>query len=85
MNNEIVFVCNSVNNKNVRANELVVLRKNEDQKYFEFGENENNIKKRFYNDVETLNKDFNELLKLKNIEELAEKSEETLKKKLTKN
>lgn len=65
MNNEIVFVCNSVNNRNVRGNELVILRKNEDQKYFEFGENENNIKKRFYKDLETLNKDFEEVSKIK--------------------
>lgn len=69
MNNEIVFVCNSVNNKNVRGNELVILRKNEDQKCFEFGENEMNIKKRYYNDLETLNKDFEALLKIKNKEE----------------
>lgn len=65
MNNEIVFVCNSVNNRNVRGNELVILRKNEDQKYFEFGENENNIKKRFYKDLGTLNKDFEEVSKIK--------------------
>lgn len=75
MNNEIVFVCNSVNNKNVRANELAVLRKNEDQKYFEFGENENNIKKRFYKDLETLNKDFEEILQIKKNLETAELKE----------
>ena len=87
MNNEIVFVCNSVNNKNVREGELKILRKPDEYEkklYFEFGSDENNIKKRFYNDVETLNKDFNELLKLKNMEELAEESEEILNKKLTK-
>lgn len=79
MNNEIIYVCNSVNNKNVRANELEILRKYDDKLYFEFGESEDNIKKRFYNDVKTLNKDFDALMKLKNKEtadELIEKSKE---------
>ena len=62
---EIIYVCNSTNNKNVREGELEILRKHEDELYFEFGENETNRKKRFYKDKETLNKDFNELLKLK--------------------
>ena len=58
MNCEIVYSCNSINNKNVRANELRILRKFEDSLYFEFGDSENNIKKRFYRDIETLKKDF---------------------------
>lgn len=66
MSNEIIYVCDSENNKNVREGELEILRKFEDQKYFEFGENEMNIKKRFYKDLETLNRDFDALLKLKN-------------------
>lgn len=66
MENEIVYVCNSINNKNVRGGELEILRIHKDQLYFEFGENEMNIKKRFYNDLKTLNKDFDALLKLKN-------------------
>ena len=33
MNCEVVFVCNSVNNKNVRANELEILRKNEEDRW----------------------------------------------------
>lgn len=65
MNCEIVYVCNSTNNKNVRANELSILRKNEEQLYFEFGDSENNIKKRFYNSLEKLNKDFDEIVKIK--------------------
>ena len=65
MNNEIVYVCNSTNNKNVRANELEILEKHEEGLYFEFGENRINTKKRFYDDIETLNKDFDELLKIK--------------------
>ena len=69
MGYEIIYVCNSTNNKNVREGELEILRKHEDQLYFEFGENQMNIKKRFYNDVETLNKDFNALLKLKESKE----------------
>lgn len=63
---EIIYVCNSINNKNVREGELNILRKYEEELYFEFGENETNIKKRHYNDLETLNKDYEALLKLKN-------------------
>lgn len=62
---DVVFVCDSVNNKNVRGNELAILRKVEDQLCFEFGESENNIKKRFYRNLETLNKDFEKLEKIK--------------------
>jgi hypothetical protein len=62
---DIVYTCNSTNNKNVRGNELKILRKVEEQLYFEFGESENNVKKRFYKNLETLNKDFEELEKIK--------------------
>ena len=62
---EIIYKCNSINNKNVREGELNILEKHEKQLYFQFGSDEMNIKKRFYNDVETLNKDFDALLKLK--------------------
>lgn len=65
MNCEIIYTCNSTNNKNVRANELNILRKFEDKLYFEFGDSENNIKKRFYKDVETLNKDFQSIEAIK--------------------
>lgn len=64
-NTEIIFVCNSVNNKNVRANELKILEKHPEELYFIFGENNVNTKKRYYKDLETLNKDYNELLKIK--------------------
>ena len=65
MDTEIIYVCNSTNNKNVRRNELKILRKYEENLYFEFGETEMNIKKRYYNDVETLNKDYQKLEELK--------------------
>ena len=65
MNCEIVYTCNSTNNKNVRANELKILRKFEDSLYFEFGDSENNIKKRFYRNIETLNKDYAAIEKIK--------------------
>ena len=77
MNNEVIYVCHSTNNKNVRANELEVLRKYEDKLYFEFGENENNIKKRFYDDTKTLNKDFEAILKIK--DNLAKEEKEEIK------
>ena len=66
--NEVIYVCNSVNNKNVREGELEILEKHEDQLYFEFGKDSMNTKKRFYNDVETLNKDFDALMKEHNID-----------------
>lgn len=63
---EIIFKCNSINNKNIREGELKILRKNASGLFFEFGENETNRKKRFYKDLETLNKDYEKVLKLKN-------------------
>lgn len=65
MSCEIIYVCNSINNKNVREGELEILRKIESQLCFEFGSDEMNIKKRFYNDSKTLNKDYDALVKLK--------------------
>ena len=91
---EVVYKCNSTNNKNVRDNELEILRKFEDELYFEFGESEKNIKKRFYNDLKTLNQDFDALMKLKEnkkeefkdvkeeIVELEEKPEEKMEEKV---
>lgn len=76
MDNEIIYVCNSINNKNVRGGELNILEKHEEQLYFEFGSDRMNIKKRFYNDIDTLNKDFNELLKLKEKRETREVEED---------
>lgn len=62
---DIIYVCNSKNNKNVRSGELNILRKHPTNKLcFEFGESEMNIKKRFYDDVETMEKDFAALEKL---------------------
>ena len=63
-NTEIIYVCNSTNNKNVRANELKILEKHPEELYFVFGESNVNSKKRYYNDLETLNKDFEALKKL---------------------
>lgn len=68
MTGEIILVCNSINNKNVREGELKILRKFENELYFEFGESEMNLKKRFYKDVETLNTDYKKLEELKNKE-----------------
>lgn len=65
MTNEIVYVCNSINNKNVRGHELKILRKNEEELYFEFGESESNIKKRFYRNVDVLNKDYEAVERIK--------------------
>lgn len=62
---DIIFTCHSTNNKNVRKNELKILRKKDNALYFEFGENEMNIKKRHYNDMKTLEKDFKELQEIK--------------------
>ena len=52
---EIIFVCNSINNKNVRANELKILEKHPEELYFVFGESNENSKKRYYKDLKTLN------------------------------
>lgn len=68
-NNGIILVCESINNKNIREGELKILRKYEDELYFEFGESETNVKKRFYKDLETLNKDYKKALELKEKEE----------------
>lgn len=65
MTNEVVYVCHSINNKNVRGSELEILRKVEKELCFEFGESTTNIKRRYYRDVETLNKDFEEVKKIK--------------------
>lgn len=73
MLNEIVYVCNSINNKNVRAGELNILRKFEEGLYFEFGESESNIKKRYYRNIDVLNSDFKAIQKIK--EKLENKTE----------
>lgn len=74
MTSEIVYVCNSINNKNVRGNELKILRKNVEELYFEFGESESNIKKRFYRNLDILNKDYEAVERIK--EQLEAKPEE---------
>lgn len=71
---EIIFRCNSINNKNIREGELKILRKNETGLYFEFGENEINRKKRYYKDIESLNEDYEKVLKLKAEADKKEKS-----------
>lgn len=73
---EVIYVCDSINNKKIRQGELNILEKHEKQLFFEFGADEMNKKKRFYNDVETLNKDFDALMKLKNSEQISEQIEE---------
>ncbi|MCI6189931.1 MAG: hypothetical protein MR691_08320 [Clostridium sp.] len=81
MTNEIVFTCNSINNKNVRGSELKILRKLEKQLCFEFGENEKNVKIRYYKDLKTLNEDFE---KVKKIKEKLEKENDVSKKEISK-
>lgn len=81
MTNEIVFTCNSINNKNIRGSELKILRKLEKQLCFEFGENEKNIKIRYYKDLKTLNEDFE---KVKKIKEKLEKENDVSKKEVSK-
>lgn len=73
---EVIYVCDSINNKKIREGELNILEKHENQLFFEFGSDEMNKKKRFYNDIETLNKDFDALMKLKNGEQTSEQVEE---------
>lgn len=63
---EIIYVCKSKNNKNVRENELKILRKSENVEFcFEFGTDENNLKKRFYDNKDFFEHDFKELSKIK--------------------
>lgn len=64
-NTEIIYNCDSLNNTRVRANELKMLDKNEEGLYIVIGENNVNSKKRYYNNIKKLNKDYNELLKIK--------------------
>jgi len=73
-NTEIIYVCKSTNNKNVRANELKILEKHPEELYFVFGESNENAKKRYYKDLETLNKDFEALKKIKEKEEQKQES-----------
>lgn len=73
---EVIYVCDSINNKKIRQGELNILEKHENQLFFEFGSDEMNKKKRFYNDIETLNKDFDALMKLKNGEQTSEQISE---------
>lgn len=63
---EIIYVCKSTNNKNVREGELKILRKNRDNDLcFEFGANEMFLKKRFYNNEKDFKEDFENLQNLK--------------------
>lgn len=75
---EIIYVCSSVNNKNVREGELKILRKSTyDKLCFEFGESEMNLKKRFYDNETDFEKDYNALLNLKEkAEKVSEEKEE---------
>lgn len=72
-NNEVVFEARSINNKKIRANELKILKLNEQELSFTFGENNVNAKKRYYKDLKTLKEDFKELTEIKQKIEKAEK------------
>lgn len=61
----IIYECDSINNKLVRENELNILEKHENQLYFVIGKDNVSAKKRYYKDLKTLNKDFEALKKLK--------------------
>lgn len=76
MANEIIYVCKSKNNKNIRDGELNILRKSQNLLCFEFGADENNIKRRFYDDSKTLNEDFDALMKIKEGVKKEKKEEE---------
>lgn len=81
---EIVYKCKSKNNKNVRDNELKILRKNRTLGLcFEFGENEMNLKKRFYNDEKTFEEDFAALQKIK--KDIEEKQSKDANQEISKN
>ena len=81
---EIVYKCKSKNNKNVRDNELKILRKNRTLGLcFEFGENEMNLKKRFYNDEKTFEEDFASLQKIK--KDIEEKQSKDINQEIGKN
>lgn len=80
---DIIYVCHSTNNKNVRKGELNILRKYEDKLYFEFGDNEMNLKKRHYDNLETLNKDFEALSKIKEGSKSLKDEELSIEKKIT--
>ena len=62
---EIVFECDCLNNTRVRANELKMLDKNVEGMYIVIGENNVNSNKRYYNDIEKLEKDYKKLLEIK--------------------
>lgn len=63
---EVIYVCKSKNNKNVREAELKILRKSTNNDLcFEFGANEMFLKKRFYNNEKDFKEDFENLQKLK--------------------
>lgn len=61
------YECNSINNTKVYYDELNILRKSKHKNYyvFEFGKDEKNIKKRFYNNEQDFEIDFENLLKIK--------------------
>lgn len=65
MENEEIFVCKAINNKTVRYSQLNILRKLEKEMAFEFGKDEANLKKRYYDSVEAMESDFNKLLEKK--------------------
>ena len=67
MENEEIFVCKAINNKTVRYSQLNILRKLEKEMAFEFGKDESNLKKRYYNSVEEMELDFNQLLEKKKV------------------
>lgn len=84
MSNVEVYKCDSINNKLVRSNELNILEKHEKELYFVFGENQKNTKKRIYNDLKTLNKDYAEVEKMKQRQEKQKESSKIFNKNIEK-
>ncbi len=80
MSYEVIFECNSINNKKIRSGELKFLEKHEEGLYFMFGESQVNMKKRYYNTLEELREDYAKVEALKKEED----SKETENKKIIK-
>ena len=82
---EIIYECKSTNNKNVRRGELEILRKSKDDELcFEFGENEKNLKKRFYDNKKDFEDDFKKLEEMKKESKTEFPKEEKMEKVMTK-
>lgn len=69
MNYEVIFECNSINNKKIRRGELKFLERHDEDLYFMFGESKSNMKKRYYRTLDELREDYAKVEKLKEEED----------------